>query len=554
MKTATSVMNKFSRASNFTRASWHGWTNLCAERGSATIRAMRWQALAPLLVATGCNWLYGLDKTIAVDAPISELPPASRTKLVWAIATTDGMPAPPAIDSQLVYTPIGSEAARPQPPLIQVGDDTKLDVAAYDTTDGSFEIPYELRESPHRIVYTLPGESVPHEVQWALTGAYLVVPRTTRLDPAPVPAASGYTITPMGLGTTTTLVGPAIYTSGVFTFSNNGVDFEQSGASITYRFAEDAKPFAGPLGAPQASKGDWVMLGEFESRTTQQSSLRSYALTKIDLQANLMAMPSPEPMWITPTTERTLGTLACPGNNCVPAPPANGLPRLHAVVGAGGDEVTSMAYGVSPSTDLPGFLPGLPPSYVERPLIMPFLVSSRFDSTLTVTDPSAELGLDRVVFARNSVTRMVGAGAVPLTSSLQAITNKFDLNGLPFAAPLATNVMLGSANLSGATDEVSVTASSDIVKLKFAPEATFTADDYVITLYEITGSSLAAVRIYHVIQPEVKISGSLLVSGHHYGFGITARTGFPTAETGDYGKATYPFGASTTFARTFIVQ
>ena len=32
----------------------------------------------------------------------------------------------------------------------------------YDVTDdGSFEIPYALRTAPHRIVYTLPGESVP---------------------------------------------------------------------------------------------------------------------------------------------------------------------------------------------------------------------------------------------------------------------------------------------------------------------------------------------------------------------------------------------------------
>jgi hypothetical protein len=550
MNTATSVMNRFNRASNFTRASWHGWTNLCAERGSATIRAMRWHALAPLLVATGCNWLYGLDETIAVDGAVSELPPASRTKLVWAIATTDGMPVPPAIDPTLVYKPIGAEMARPQPPMIQVGDDTVLKEAVYDTQDGSFEIPYELRESPHRIVYTLPGESVPHEVQWALTGAYLVVPRTTRLDPAPVPAASGYTITPMGLAGQ--LVAPALYTSGVFTFSNDGLDFIQVGSSITFHYADDSRPLTGPPGAPQPSKGDWVMLGEFASRTAQQSSLRSWALTKVDLQANTMAAPSPEPMWITPTVERTIATISCPGTECMPSIPSTGLTRLHSVLPAGGTDGAFLKYGVSPSTDLPGFLPGVAPTYVERPLIMQFLESNRFDSTLVLTDPSSELGLDRVVTARSTVARTTNG--VVLTSSVQGITNKFESNGLPFAAPLATTIMLGTTDLSGPTDTVAFAASSDIQKLTFVPETSLKADDYVITLYEITGTSLAPVRVYHVIQPEVKIQGSLLVAGHQYVFGITSRTGFPAIETGDYGKASYPFSTSTVFARTFTVQ
>jgi hypothetical protein len=99
-----------------------------------------------------------------------------------------------------------------------------------------------------------------------------------------------------------------------------------------------------------------------------------------------------------------------------------------------------------------------------------------------------------------------------------------------------------------------VAASSDIQKLKFLPEPTYQADDYVVTLYEITGTAIAPVRIYHVLQPEVKIQGSLLVTGHQYVFAITSRNGFPAAETGDYGKALYPFSASTIFARTFTVQ
>jgi hypothetical protein len=110
-------------------------------------------------------------------------------------------------------------------------------------------------------------------------------------------------------------------------------------------------------------------------------------------------------------------------------------------------------------------------------------------------------------------------------------------------------------NLSAdAADDAPVPASSSLVKLTFDAESSHKADDYVVTLYEIDGGSLAPVRVYHVLAPEVKIDGTLLVSGHTYVFGITARSGFGGADRGDYAKATYPFGVSTTFPRTFVVQ
>jgi hypothetical protein len=52
----------------------------------------------------------------------------------------------------------------------------------------------------------------------------------------------------------------------------------------------------------------------------------------------------------------------------------------------------------------------------------------------------------------------------------------------------------------------------------------------------------------------VNVDGMLLTAGHQYEFGITARSGYSGAKQGDYSKAQYPFGASTTFPRTFVVQ
>lgn len=520
---------------------------------------MRWTALAPLVVATGCNWIYGLDQTVAIDAgpPAEALPPGPRTKLVWAIATTDGTPAPPMIDSTVVYKPIGGEALHSEMPAIQVGDNKGLMDAPYEPSDGSFEIPYSLRESPHRIVYTLPGESVPHEVQWSLTGATLTVPRTTRFDAPATPTNAGYRITPTG--TVPMLGAAALYTTGVFTYTSDSTsatdDFEQNGSEVTFRFAKYASPLTAPGGMPEKAKGDWVLLGEFGFRGSGQSSLVGYALTQIDLAANTMGQPDTEPAWVSGTAnERTMSTALCPGADCMPLTnPAQLEMRMSmALGGLGGTLSRTLEYGVSPSTDLPGFLPGVAPTFVPRPLILPFLISTDFNNQLKLTDPSALLGLERVLFAGLTSSRVVAG--VTLTSAVQTVTNMFS-GTLSFPAPLVTNIHFGGADLSAeATDGVPIAASSALLKLTFDAEASFTAHDYVVTLYALEGTELAPVRVYHVVQPEVNVDGTLLETGRQYVFGITARNGYGGAQQGDYSKAQYPFGVSTTFPRTFVIE
>ena len=505
---------------------------------------MRWLTLAPLVAATGCNWVFGLEQTVFTDAPGSELPPSSRTALVWAIATTDGNLVA-GVDPVLEYKAIGSETLRPKQPIIMVGDDNGLATATYKLDDGTFEIPFALRDSQHRVVYTLPDESIAHEVQWARTGAILVVPRTSRYEAPLAPTGSGYTITPMGLMPSTTLVAPALVTSGVFTYSNEGVDFMQSGSSITFRYAQEGMPVTQPFGAPQSGLGDWVLLTEWVGNGPT-SNVAAYAKTQVDLVMGAMSMPTPEPAWTTTTRQLIAG---CGGPDCLPSAQLNPAQnRLVAVFG--GTTATRFLYGVSPSTDLPGFLPGVAPTFVERPLILPFVESNINVVSVTLADPSDGLGLERVVALRISSTRTVNGAN--LVSSIQAITNVLT-SPLQFSAPLAVNVQFGSTNLSTPNDGEIITVGSGMQKLQFAPD-TGNADDYTITLFELTGSALAPVRYYHVIAPEVKIDTSLLVSGRHYVFAITARTGLPGAASGDYGQAQYPFGSATTFTKTFIVQ
>src|SRR5512143_3382469 len=170
-----------------------------------------------------------------------------------------------------------------------------LAAAPYDTSDGSFEIPYTLRMAPHRIVFTLPGETVAHEVQWSVSGATLVIPRTSRLDAALVPAASGYTITPTGLAAAPSV--PALFTTGAYTSNRTISDFTPSGASTTFHYATDAEALTTPLAAPESAKGDVVLLTEWathQNYPTNQASIDGFAIAKVDLAAGTLSVPSPQ--------------------------------------------------------------------------------------------------------------------------------------------------------------------------------------------------------------------------------------------------------------------
>ena len=502
-----------------------------------------------LLALAACNQIFGLQQTGVVDAPPDAV--AIRSNLVWGAVATDGMGA---IDPVLEYAGIGSETERPGVPKVFVGDDRGVMEATYVAADGSFEIPYRLRDAPHRIVYTLPGESVPHEVQWSVVGAYLVVPRTTRLGAPPVPPGSGYNVHPQGFAGSPTV--PSLATSGAVTFTIETSEFDLASGPFVYPFAAKAKALTGPLGAPQTSHGDWELFTDWAAQTSTQTSVRGFAITSLDLVASTLASPSTEPTWVS-TPTRSISNLKCPGVDCGPTYNSLGTNmRIMNVLGSlVGTLRPQLMYGISPSLDLPGFVEGEMPYFpdrtVMRPLMIPFLISTTMDTTLTVVDPSAMLPFERVLYSGIAGSRT--ADGVTLTSSLQTVSNQFS-GAMPYPAPFAQTIKLDGVDLSGAGDDIPLPGSSAMHRLTWDPEGGYSANDYVITLYEIANNALSPVRVYHVLSPSVSIDGTLLASGHTYVFGITSRHGLPAADRGDYHKAAYPFGIATTFPRTFLVQ
>lgn len=536
---------------------------------------MRILLLALLVAGSGCNWAFGLDATQLRDGggdDSPDAPPAIRDKLLFAIAatnTTTGAPIAP------IYVPIGSEATHSMVPTIMVGEPLggmPLTTADYDVSDGSFAIPYTLREAPHRIVYTLPNETVQHEVQWSISGATMIVPRLTRVNAPAIPPGSGFSITPTGqIGS---LSSPAIATTGVFSYDNRLSKFTTSNSTTTYNFAANAQLLTTPSGAPQGTLQDFVILGELGiGATSSQSSFAGFAITHLDLMSGAPSTPTTQPTWNTancavaspPAPCRTMKTSAgCGPDDCIPnTDDITYAGRMNMLGALTGTKSRLMMYGIAPTTKLPGFVPGAAPDYVEQPAIIPFLTSTTLDGTLTLADPmkppTPQLPFERVLFARMSGTRTVNGAT--LTSSIQVVTTKFVQNtSLVVDAPLALQIKLGTNIDLSSGDNTMIDASSQATTLAWTDETAngtnYVANDYVVTLYEITNNRLAPQRIYHVLTHSVLIDGSLLTSGHDYVFAITSRSGFSQAKQGNYGAdtVTYPFSEATTFAGSIHVR
>lgn len=515
---------------------------------------MREAALALLVASTGCNWVFGLTATVNVDAnPDSpdapDAPPDITSRLVWGIVTTDGVGVP---DATIELVPIGSEVAHPDKPIVQIGPPIGtgplMDVG-YAPADGAFAIPYTLRQAPHRIVYSMPGESLQHEFQWAITGATIVIPRLTRKNAPVPPADSGYHVTPTGLVNAGT---PAIFTSGAFTFDQRPASFVLNGGEMTYPFASRALPLAGPVGAPQSSAGDWEMVAAWAARTQYTSTLEGFAIFSLDLADGGPTTPGTQPTWVN-SPQRNLSTGKCPGVDCFPTVGiANTEQRMMNTLGglAGSAFKYRMLYGMFPSLKTPGFAAGSAPDFVGVPMMMPFAQSTNIDAVIDVVDPNTVLtGFDRAYYAHIGTTRTTNG--VGLLSYVQAVTNIIS-GQLQFNSPLVKSVMLGDTNLSDTSDSVPHPASSQPIDLRFASETTV-PDEYVVTLYEIAGNALAPIRVYHVLDPKVQVDSSLLVTGHTYVFGITTHVGIPDAQNGSFEAVTYPFAEARTFPRTFTI-
>lgn len=530
--------------------------------------------LALLAASAGCNQLFGIKSTDrAPDAP----PLMYAGKMQWASAG--------AVDGHTDVFPIGNEAVDADPPHIQVGPMPgmgDLAEAPYDVATGEFKFGFMLAGQQWRLVYTLPGDSVTHELQWNVKMPDLVVPRFTRKDLMPAPSGSGYDVQP------TPLPGfalPMVATSGAYTWSFAAAT-DYTSSELMYPFPERAVPIEGPLAAPDAS--DWILTTDWSplDSNNQRMQVVSWGIaTNAPLTTGLTPIT---PAWQTGplVTIKPLPNLQ------------SAQDRIRTALGAlaldgGGSPLPfsqHLTYGLSPNTAIYGFAPGAPDCGMPKqgidadlsgvdclgePALIPLLEDKILDPTPKVPKLDTSMIPNRpVMYAR--VTQARTEHGVVLTSGIQSLVlapaTPVDMETIDVlsttvaSAVLVDRIKLDDVVLSGATGDADAgPATTSPRTLTFNPrlgqDSTIgRADDFVVTLYEIqhpgmTNARLHTVRVYHLTDyaAGVMIDGSLLTPGT-YVFAITARIGLQNAASGDFQTVTYPLGESTAFSRSFVVD
>jgi len=538
---------------------------------------MRRIGLALLVVWAGCNQVFGINDT---GKRPDAADPEFTGKLRWAAAkTVDG--APMGVD----VFPIGNEAVDSAPLALQIGPSLvgsggELETAPYDNTTGTFHFGFRLAGQPWRLVYTLPNQTVTHEIQWAVQGPDVVIPRLTRMNALQLPAdTSGFDITPTP---TANFAVPTVATSGAFVL---GVPGMFTGANAKLTIKTDGTPLDGPLAAPDAT--DWILAGDWAAASATASYMAGWGVaTGVQIGTGLAAV---QPAWNTSPiiqVKPTVGALAAKD-------------RLRTALGTLNADDSStewpyyqqMTYGLAASLDVYGFVE--PPGdcgatlsdaslsgvdCLSRPALIPLSQDRAFDLSISAPKLDPAIQNPPLMYARFTQTRPVHG--VALTSGLQSLVQAQNpavsgesvnvlVDGIPTAV-LVDQESLDGIDLSGASGPVSADVDVPALPmprvLMFHPRigsdgsAMAEADDFVVTLYAIqnpdtTFAKLHAVRVFHVTDytAGVAIDPALLTPGL-YVFSITSRIGLPNASKGDFGTIKYPLGETTVFTRQFRVH
>ncbi len=511
---------------------------------------MRWIALSLLVAATGCNQVFGLDKTRPVDGgpdvmPGEAAPPDLTITFDYQLGTTDSTGAPAAATA----LPI-SPAPSLQIGLIVGG----LQAATYDASTKSFTVPFGFAGQSWRTVYTLTYDSVPYEIQWSVKSGHLALPWLERTSDMPPPANSGYSLTPSPV---VTLGAPTLVTTGAFTNTpvpNADRTPITGGTRVDFNYAKQAAAVLGPLGTPKSALGDRVLLADWHLASAGIYSVSGYGVvTNADLTGGTLN-PYSVP-WT--TTAKSYSGISFDSV-------ANGN-RMNAngIGGLGGTCCSyHLEYGALYNPNILPFLPNRPPliqTGLDVPLMASFYIADSASvepTSVTMPDPTAsDLPFPPVYFAQYTRPRTTAYG-VTLTTAMTEISPA-SMKNFSFDAPLATGVMFGGVTLmSGSADNQQVPGSTGKLMLTWGAESgsNITVDDYVVTLYEIASNALAPIERYQVTDPKVSVDGALLVAGHRYVFGITSRRGFPNVANNDYSVVQLPFYETTTFPLAFVIN
>ncbi len=501
---------------------------------------MRTGALGGLFAAAlapGCNWAFGLQGTeLRPPEDATEAPHKSVT-LTYQTATTVS-PMSVTLDTPPLAVVGG---------MVRVGGlpgdaDKPLELAALGAA-GEIEVPEQLREGTWRLVYVLADEpTVEHEVQWSGTGQHLIEPMFGRIERLPVSPGATYQITIPDVGATFMGVTRTM-TTGIWTETQGS----QIGHTASLLFSA-ATSMSGPLGVPEPSRGDQVVLCDFVNLNTT-----GCAVTQITLLPTGVSTPSQQPSWVTtPSTHTNPGGAATLGPNSALSRLSGALGNLS---GTTANPPIAIEIGAAPTLGMYSFTrqptARSSPLDIVRPVMLTFAQGGSVGS-ITYVHPDA-LALPRVMYARHVNDRVASNGA-HLASVIQSVVpleSPGETTQVRFAAAVATAPKLGNTALS--FDDQPLQLGTTPVNLTWNDDIADTAksDDHVVTLYKLGGSgALERVHTWAVLEQKVVIDPAIFTAGATYVFEIAGRTGFQRPLV-DMTIAAPPFAMASVFTGTF---
>jgi len=562
-------------------------------------------AVAATALVGGCNWVYGIDTPLAQDGPG---PTITKSSVQWVVIAPDGTST--AMAQTLV--PFGSEAARPDMPMLQISampgpsDVTapSLQAVSYHSADGSFDVPLELLTTPLRVVFTAPGDPLVHEVQSPIGHVDIALARSMRANAQSYVQNSGYNIETTRTGGATN---PLIVFSSAF---GVGAAYGSAKQGELVFSTQAVGALAGPPGFTLASAQDWLLALDFPAfggevsavgwafvpalqelvpaMTTTLSPVTWYPTLPPRAVAVAVSGNEPASSGLSALASATTGICACTpawmaNYGFLPSQAAFGFARaVSTVADAIADERNFMMLDAGQPYGAPGVTPD--GTYgVERPLILPvemLPLGASQPMTLHVGETAASIsgfpiGLQRVV--RLGATSKRTAGGVPLYATMQMISAEAQ-QATTFPATIAGQAVLSSGSTQYRLDVADgmpcVRVASTLFELQWLDfgSAIAGADDYSVTLYEVshqtigtnTVASLIPEREYTVTAKRVVIdpndmfadplgsTSAILTDGGTYVFGITTHAGYAATAQGDFRTVRgLPFGSSTMFPSMF---
>ncbi|HWO17699.1 MAG TPA: hypothetical protein VNO30_02950 [Kofleriaceae bacterium] len=499
-----------------------------------------------LVAAAGCNQIWGLDQVDLADQPDKK----TRIRLQLQIArTTDEGYADPTLEYRVLQPP----------PVIQlglVGEPLAEDVYRPDD-GGTISYSTTFVGQRWRLAYTLAG-GVPREVQWSPPAEdqlpLLVEPLVGRAERLPVPAGSGYAITPLGSPLSHTQ--PRVFTTGLWTES--AFSGTSPGATFNYDFGANAVSQSGLLGAPEPARGDHGVLADYKNLNGCRVTSGVAVFGVPDLVAGQLTAPSPQPTYFSADKQVRLTFAGSPVGA-----------RLQALLGdrAAPADLLRMEYGYAPSLGISGFTRPAPTPVLDFFLPGPPMIAfanctfapmQLFQTESFADSPELTERFFRVVHVEAANQRV--RGALTLTSGFAAVVTSSDYNFFTdFTVAAPRKVVLSRAgsqlaDLDDLTQEAEPLAlGAEPLELSFGIESgsTLVTDSFDVTLYSIAGSALTAERIYTSTERKLSIDPSLLRPGTEYVFELRAYRGRPSAARADFSIHTYPQYVASIFTRTF---